>query len=61
MAFNVGDKVIYPNHGIASEELFKRADEAMYAVKHKGKNDYQFAEQRSEEAARGETGTDATS
>ena len=33
----------------------------MYAVKHKGKNNYQFAQESVENAAPGETGTDATS
>ncbi len=28
---------VYPDHGITSEELIKLADEAMYAVKHKGR------------------------
>jgi len=34
---------IYPEHGEAPEVLLKRADEAMYAIKAKGKNNYAFA------------------
>ena len=52
---------VYPDHGMTSEVLIKRADAAMYAVKRKGKNNYQFAQTNLEVAAPGETGTDGTS
>ncbi|MDT8376164.1 MAG: sensor domain-containing diguanylate cyclase [Mariprofundaceae bacterium] len=35
---------IYPDHGEDSETLLTRADDAMYLVKAKGKNDYAFAQ-----------------
>jgi diguanylate cyclase (GGDEF)-like protein/PAS domain S-box-containing protein len=34
---------LYPIHGETSDELIKKADEAMYMVKHKGKNNYAIA------------------
>lgn len=34
---------LYPDHGEQPEVLLKRADEAMYAVKRTGKNNYEFA------------------
>lgn len=34
---------LYPDHGERPEVLLKRADEAMYAVKRSGKNNYEFA------------------
>ena len=40
---NIGISIgiaLYPNHGEIPEELIKRADEAMYVVKQKGKNNY---------------------
>ena len=46
---------------MTSEELLKRADEAMYAVKHTSKNNYQFAQKSLKDVTPGETGTDATS
>lgn len=34
----------YPQDGVSYTELYKKADKAMYSVKHKGKNDYAFFE-----------------
>ncbi len=34
---------VYPVHGTSAEELLKRADEAMYTVKKKGKNEFHLA------------------
>lgn len=34
---------LYPDHGDTTDELIKQADEAMYGVKHKGKNNYAMA------------------
>ncbi len=34
---------LYPDHGETPAELIKKADEAMYVVKRKGKNNYAFA------------------
>ncbi|MCH7697012.1 MAG: diguanylate cyclase, partial [Proteobacteria bacterium] len=34
---------IYPDHGETVDVLIKQADEAMYVVKHKGKNNYAIA------------------
>ena len=34
---------LYPNHGEKPEDLLKKADEAMYRVKRRGKNSYGFA------------------
>jgi diguanylate cyclase (GGDEF)-like protein/PAS domain S-box-containing protein len=33
---------VYPDHGVDHETLFKRADQAMYAAKEKGKNNFQL-------------------
>ncbi len=33
---------LYPDHGNDAESLIKRADEAMYVIKHSGKNGYTF-------------------
>lgn len=35
---------MYPAHGTTPEELLEKADEAMYAVKNSGKNNWGFAE-----------------
>lgn len=35
---------VYPNHGTTLEELYAKADEALYRAKRKGKNRYMFAE-----------------
>ena len=52
---------VYPDHGDTAEALIKRADEAMYAVKHKGKNNYQFAQESVENVTLGKTGSDEAS
>ncbi len=36
--------VLYPQHGVSAEALLSQADNAMYAVKKAGKNNYRFAE-----------------
>ncbi|MCP3890414.1 MAG: GGDEF domain-containing protein, partial [Desulfobulbaceae bacterium] len=51
--FNIGKKEIsigvsigislYPDHGQDVDELVKKADTAMYSVKHAGKNNYAFS------------------
>ena len=43
---NIGASIgiaLYPDHGEIPDELIKRADEAMYMVKRKGKNNYMLA------------------
>ena len=50
---------LYPDNGDSTDALMKRADEAMYAVKHKGKNDYAFSDADPTDAARGKTSSDA--
>jgi len=43
---NIGTSIgiaLYPDHGEIPDELIKQADEAMYVVKHKGKNNYAIA------------------
>ena len=43
---NIGTSIgiaLYPDHGEIPGELIKRADEAMYVVKRKGKNNYALA------------------
>jgi|GEM_PF-2991272 len=45
-AVNVGASIgiaLYPDNGTGVEELLKNADEAMYDVKHRGKNNYTFS------------------
>jgi diguanylate cyclase (GGDEF)-like protein len=32
-----------PHNGLTRDKLFEKADQAMYAVKARGKNDYEFA------------------
>jgi diguanylate cyclase (GGDEF)-like protein/PAS domain S-box-containing protein len=39
--------VIYPDHGLSKEELLSQSDNAMYAVKKAGKNNYRFAQMKS--------------
>ena len=39
----VDDEAIILGHGGKPKEVLKRADEAMYEVKRKGKNNYEFA------------------
>jgi diguanylate cyclase (GGDEF)-like protein len=34
---------LYPDHGDLPDELISKADEAMYIVKHRGKNNYAIA------------------
>ncbi len=46
-SFNVGVSIgvsIYPRHGDSAEALIKKADNAMYQVKRRGKNDFRIAE-----------------
>ena len=37
---------LYPDHGESVDELIKRADQAMYEVKHSGKNDFRISQQQ---------------
>ena len=44
---NIGVSIgiaLYPDHGEDPEMLVKKADRAMYEIKHDGKNGYAFAE-----------------
>ena len=46
-SFSVGVSIgisIYPRHGGTAEALIKSADNAMYQVKRRGKNDFRIAE-----------------
>jgi len=36
---------LYPEHGNSAEDLIRSADHAMYRIKHRGKNDFGFAQQ----------------
>ncbi len=43
---NIGASIgiaMYPEHGETAEDLLQQADAAMYAVKHRGKNNFEFA------------------
>lgn len=44
---------MYPNDGIDIETLINNADKAMYYAKNNGKNNYQFYEEKLEEASQG--------
>ena len=39
--------VVYPDHGLTKEDLLSQSDNAMYAVKKAGKNNYRFAPMKS--------------